>query len=841
MRRFAARWTIRQKVALAFAVILLVAMGPSLAAVRGVSAVHRAAVELRAEWLPATRLLGQIGRAYARLRIADARLAGSVDPATLARGREAAVSNLDALQQALRSYERLSLPPVERRAVVERTAILEDYMEVRAKVARLAEAGDRATAAGLWFGEANQLFQSYNYRLDVSITRMAELADAATERGEDTYRASLWLLLDGALAAVAAAVGTGLALVTLVASPIARMTRRLSRLAEGELEPDAGDTVDAAAGADEVGAMARALAVFRQSAARAVRREAELKHANARFDTALGNMSQGLCMYDGGGRLAVVNARYCEIFGIPATEMRLGLTLHEAIQLRCAYGHHGGDAADAQRDAAAAMARREAGTYLIPASQGRHVEVSYRQMGDGGWVMTYDDVTQRRRAEEQAVFLARHDALTGLPNRTLFQERVEQELAQVGRGATVAVLYLDLDRFKQVNDTLGHPIGDTLLRAVADRLRALVREVDMVARLGGDEFAVIQVGLERAEDAGRLARRIVDALGAPFELEAHEVAVGASVGVALAPADAAQFEKLLKCADMALYQAKLDGRGGFHFFEREMDTRQQAQRALEQDLQRALAAGEFELFYQPLVNLECREITCFEALLRWRHPSRGMVPPGQFIPIAEETGLIVPLGEWALRQACAEAATWPATVSVAVNLSAVQFKGQALVRTVALALESSGLAGNRLEVEITESIMLQDSRATLAALHALHGLGVRIAMDDFGTGYSSLSYLRSFPFDKIKIDQSFIRDLGADNGSAVIVRAVADLGTSLGVATTAEGVETQAQLAQLLVHGCTEAQGYLFSPPRPAGDVARLLHRSRQPGWLDLPQVETAA
>ena len=841
MRRFAAGWTIRQKGARAFVAILLVAMGPSVAAVRGLSAVHRAAVEVRAGWLPAARLLGQIGRAYAGLRIVDTRIVLGADPLVLKRIQALTVSNLDGLHQAVRSYEALPLPAVERRAAEERTALLDDYMEVRGRVILLAKSNNWPAAAELWSGEANGLFQSYNYRLDVSTTRMAQLADAATEAGEDTYRDSLWLLLEGAVAAVLVAVGTGLALVTLVASPITRMAGRLSRLAEGDLELDAGEPADAAAGADEIGAMEHALAVFKQSAIRAVRREAELKSSNVRLDAALGNMSQGLCMYDEAGLLSVVNARYCEIFGLPPGSMRPGFTLRQTIELRCAHGHHDGEpTGEVYRTAAAAMASLGSGSWTIKAAGGLTIEVCYRTLAGGGWVVTYDDITKRCQAEEQAVFLARHDALTGLPNRTLFQERVEQELVQAARGATAALHYLDLDHFKWINDNFGHPAGDSLLRAVADRLRALVRQGDMVARLGGDEFAVFQVGLERPEDAGRLAQRIVDALGAPFELESDKVSAGVSVGVALAPTDATQFTKLVKCADMALYRAKLDGRNGLHFFEQAMDTQQQARRELEREMRRGLAEGEFELFYQPLVNLEHGGISCFEALLRWRHHARGLVGPAEFIPMAEETGLIVQLGEWALQRACAEAATWPAAVGVAVNLSAVQFKSQALVPTVARALAASRLPGHRLELEITESVMLQDSKATLTALHGLRKLGVRIAMDDFGTGYSSLSYLRSFPFDKIKIDQSFIRDLGVNSGSSAIVGAVTGLGASLGMATTAEGVETHAQLAELRRQRCTEVQGYLFSPPCPASEGAALLRRSRQADWFERAGSEPA-
>ena len=447
------------------------------------------------------------------------------------------------------------------------------------------------------------------------------------------------------------------------------------------------------------------------------------------------------------------------------------------------------------------------------------------------------DVTERRRAEARISHMAHHDALTDLPNRLLFRERLDEALVRMRRhDEGLAILCLDLDHFKDVNDTLGHPVGDKLLRAVARRLSGALRESDVVARLGGDEFAIIQTSIATPEDASHFAIRLVELIGEPYDIDGHHVIVGASVGIALAPGDGDNPDRLLKNADMALYRAKGDGRGTFRFFEPEMDARVQARRALELDLRKALVAGEFEMFYQPLVNLSDNAVTGFEALLRWRHPVRGMVSPADFIPLAEEIGLIVPLGEWVLRQACAEAATWPDHVKVAVNLSPVQFKSRNLLPAVMMALASSGLPATRLELEITESVLLSESEANLATLHQLRALGVRISMDDFGTGYSSLSYLRTFPFDKIKIDQSFVRELSASGDCMAIVRAVAGLGSSLGIPTTAEGVETDEQLEWLRGEGCTEVQGYLFSPPRPAHEIARLLALGGMPGEAPVAQ-----
>ena len=429
-----------------------------------------------------------------------------------------------------------------------------------------------------------------------------------------------------------------------------------------------------------------------------------------------------------------------------------------------------------------------------------------------------------RRGVAQIARLAHYDPLTDLPNRVLFQKSLTEALARRARkGDQLAVHFIDLDRFKTVNDTLGHPLGDALLREAAERLRGCVREGDTVARLGGDEFAVVQAGLSDMAGATRLAGRIVEAMAAPFDLNGHQVVIGASVGVAASPSDGEDADELLKKADMALYRAKGDGRGAFHFFERAMDEQLQARRALELDLRRALQAGEFELHYQPLYHLADERVTGCEALLRWRHPERGMVSPADFIPLAEEIGLIVPLGEWVLRNACVEAARWPGHVRLAVNLSPAQFRDRGLVTTVISALAASGLPAERLELEITESVLLQDSAANMAMLHDLKALGVRISMDDFGTGYSSLSYLRSFPFDKIKIDQTFVRDILHDSDALAIIKAVLDLGSSMGVTTTAEGVETQAQLDALRGQGCAEIQGYFISRPAPAAEIARML------------------
>jgi diguanylate cyclase (GGDEF)-like protein len=554
------------------------------------------------------------------------------------------------------------------------------------------------------------------------------------------------------------------------------------------------------------------------------RQEAQLHATNLRLDAALENMSQGLCLYDSEARLQVVNRRFCEIFHIPPKLVRSGMTFDAVLALSVAAGNHGDQTVDdllVERERL--LTRRETGNYFQHLSDGRIICIAHQSTSDGGWLTTCEDVTEQRRAESQIAFMARHDALTKLPNRLLLAERIEQAIAQAGRGPGFAVFCLDLDNFKQVNDTLGHAVGDELLCAVADRLRACVREIDTVARLGGDEFAIIQSNIENSENAERLARRIVECVGAPYEFNGQRIVVGCSVGISLAPSDGTAGEKLLKNADVALYRAKTDGRGIWRFFEPEMDASLQRRRALELDLREAMDRDEFELFYQPLYDLHLDQISGFEALLRWHHPTRGFVPPDQFIPIAEEIGLIIPLGEWVLRHACEQAATWPNELKVAVNVSTVQFRSPRLIEAVTKALATSKLPAQQFELEITESVLLTNSAETLATLHELRALGLRIALDDFGTGYSSLSYLRSFPFDKLKIDQSFVRDLTATEGSKLIVRAIVSLGKSLGMRTTAEGVETIEQFNQMVAEGCNEAQGYLFSRPVPATGIASIL------------------
>jgi diguanylate cyclase (GGDEF)-like protein/PAS domain S-box-containing protein len=434
------------------------------------------------------------------------------------------------------------------------------------------------------------------------------------------------------------------------------------------------------------------------------------------------------------------------------------------------------------------------------------------------------DITEPKRAEMRLTFMAHHDALTGLPNRNSLRQRLDEMLVQSRRNPDkVAVLFLGIDHFKAVNDTLGHAVGDKLLRGVARRLRSSLREEDAIARLSSDEFAIVQKGIARPEEVVLLARRLLEVIGEPYLLDGQSVVIGASIGIAMAPGDGEDSERLLKHADMALSRAKNDSRGTFSFFETGMDARAQARRKLEIDLRLAIHNDALRPHYQPLIDLSSGRISGCEALVRWPHAERGMISPAEFIPVAEDTGLINVLGTKILRRACVDAAGWPDKVRVAVNLSPLQFRAGNLLSVVMDALKQSGLPAKRLELEITETLLLEKSEAVLATLHALRALGVHVAMDDFGTGYSSLSYLRSFPFDKIKIDQSFVRDLGDNRDAQAIVRSIISLGKGLGVTITAEGVETEAELSCLRREGCHEAQGFLFSRARPNPEIVELL------------------
>jgi diguanylate cyclase (GGDEF)-like protein len=498
--------------------------------------------------------------------------------------------------------------------------------------------------------------------------------------------------------------------------------------------------------------------------------------------------------------------------------------LEDVLRFNAARGECGPGDVEQQVGEKLALAKNRT-TYRFERARpdGTVLDVRGKPVDNGGFITTYMDITDRCRSEAKIAHMAHHDALTGLANRVLLNERLARALAHARPGGSVALHLIDLDRFKAVNDSLGHPVGDVLLCQVAGRLRPLLRSCDTIARMGGDEFAIVQAGVRSLGDAGSLAQRVIEAVSEPYQIDGHEVVIGASVGIALGPDHGADAAELIRNADLSLYEVKGSGRGSYRFFEPAMDERMQRRRAMEVDLRTALSRGEFALYYQPLVNAETKHINGCEALIRWHHPREGTIPPDRFMPLAEETGLMIAIGEWTLREACATASKWPPHLRVAVNLSPAQFRSPALLAAIALALASSGLPAERLEFEINEMALWEDMHSALDILYRLRGLGVRIAMDDFGTGHSSLNFLQSFPFDRIKIDRSFVKDITESVGSVKIVRAVATLAQGLGMDTTVEGVERADQMAAAMAEGCTEMQGFLFGRPMPSHELDELL------------------
>jgi len=659
----------------------------------------------------------------------------------------------------------------------------------------------------------------------------AELTRIGAEEEAKLLR---WLFLFGLLALAAFATVAYL-LSRQITRPLTKITRVLTGIAGGDFESEVAGTDRL----DEVGDIARSVVSLQRSVKErdALRtrvhekntilrsQEAQLREQNILFDAALNNMSHGLCMYDREGCLIVSNQRFAELFGLEQGKVTPGMT---ATQLAALVRAETLEPEVLPRsDSRAAGSRPSAAvqsTKMEKTGSGRIVLTTRQPLADGGWVAISEDITERQEARDRLAFLARHDILTQLPNRIEFRDQMELLLQrQQDEGGEFAILCLDLDEFKTVNDSLGHPIGDELLRQVADRLRDLCDDQALVVRLGGDEFAVLTrlpAKRDRIED---LAELITWNLSQPFLIADHELVIGVSIGIAVASGEKIASDELFKQADLALYRAKEDGRNTHRFFQDDMGVAVNDRRELITDLRSAVANEELELFFQPQYDLKDRQISGFEALLRWNHPKRGMVPPGDFIPIAEDTGLILQLGEWVLNEACRIAAGWPQDLRVAVNLSPRQLRGHAFGPVLIRALTKSGLGAERLELEVTETVLLTDSEEVLDALHQAKTLGVKVSMDDFGTGYSSLSYLRRFPFDKIKIDQSFVRSMAYSDESISIVKAVIDLAKNLNMTTTAEGVETRELLDMLADIGCTDAQGYYLGRPMPVAGAEALI------------------
>lgn len=545
---------------------------------------------------------------------------------------------------------------------------------------------------------------------------------------------------------------------------------------------------------------------------------ARLRQQGAISNAAVESMTQGLCAFDANDRLITCNRHYADLYGLPEELTTPGSLLADFVA-------HSGVTDSALGGGAFAL------------TDGRFIEIRRTPLPDGGWIAAHHDITEQRRAGQRIAYLSNHDALTGLMNRAAFRERLQDPPASSRRGDGFAIHSIGLDRFEDVHDTLGPSLGDELLRQVAGRLREVARDGDFVARLGGHEFAIFQCQLETPGDAGTFAARVVEILAEPYRLDEQFLVVGATIGIALAPLDGTDGAELMGKSELALHRAKADGQATYRFFEPGMDALLQTRRVLEADLRAAIHNGEFELYYQPILNLATNSISSFEALIRWHHPTRGLVEPADFIPTAEDTGLILAIGEWVLRQACRDAAAWPPGPKVAVNLSPIQFQKGNPIAVVMSALAAAELPPGRLQLEITESVLLGDTEGIRAALLQLRALGVGISLDDFGTGYSSLAYLRTFPFDRIKIDRCFVRDLAARDASLAIVHATVELAGKLGMATTAEGIETAEQLAILRTEGCTDIQGYYISRPFPVRQVVEMLNRYAP---AEAPRLERA-
>ena len=578
--------------------------------------------------------------------------------------------------------------------------------------------------------------------------------------------------------------------------------------------------------------------------ARLERSRRVVEHERTALQIATNNMAQGLVLFDVSEQIVLCNPRYLEIYRLPAAILKPGCTLRQLIAEHQARGSLAGDIDDHLQDLRSRLRTGRRSQSQIELPDGRAIQIHHQPLADGGWVSTHEDVTEQRRSAARIAFLAHHDALTGLANRAAITQRIEEAAAREARtGEPFAVLLLDLDRFKQVNDTLGHPAGDALLCEVASRLKGTLRETDVLGRLGGDEFAIVQTrALQAHEAASACAARIIELLAKPFTIERTEISIGTSIGIALAPSHASDPKSLLKMADLALYQAKAAGRETYRFFSPAMTVAASERRELENEMRAALGSHQFEVHYQPIIDAATLKVTAAEALLRWRHPGRGLINPDQFLPLAEESGLIAPLERFVLETACKQAAAWPAALKLAVNLSPGQLRKPGFDAIVTAALDDAGLAPQRFELEIAERA-LQTSADGLPALQRLKDLGVTIALDDFGTGKLPLSQLADLPFNKIKIDGSFVGNMtGADCGA--FIDATLIYAKRLGIPITAECVETEHQLRLLRAAGVTAMQGFLFARPALAGYVdlgAHYLAFATPGADIEAAEIEAAA
>ena len=672
---------------------------------------------------------------------------------------------------------------------------------------------ERRYQAGAMAADFATAMDEVQHGLQADERQRARATQAELEGIRASSRSVVAWVLAGTLASGLLIVPLGLFSLRRVMARLHGIGGALVRLARNDTSVD----VPGVEHHDEVGQLARSVAVFKAKSIELLQKKAELERVNLQLEAAVNNMPLGLSMFDAQHRLLVCNRRYVEMYDLPPELTLRGtpycaLWEHREKKGALHYPAEGSREPDFNRP----------GSMTIEFGSEKTYSVARQPLKGGGWVALHEDITLRRRQEQEITHLARHDPLTNLANRALFREQLQQALLRLGRGQGFAVLCLDLDRFKPVNDTLGHPVGDALLRQVSERLLSCVRQGDLVARLGGDEFAIIQANVRDSDSSEKLAVRVVEAVGKPYVINGHHIEISTSMGIVLAPRDGSDADLLMNNADLALYRTKADGRNGYSFFKSEMNEHVLVRRSLEADLRRALEEDGLSLWYQPAVCLKRGTVTGLEALLRWTHPERGTIAPAEFIALAEESGLMGEVGDWALRRACMQAARWSSPARVAINLSPLQIKRN-LTEVVLQALADSGLAPSRLELEITEAVLMQDSHNTLAMLHQLRQLGVRIVMDNFGRGYCSVSYLRSFPFDKVKVDRALIAGMDRSAPTRAVIAGIVGMSNGLRMSTVAEGIENFAQLQTVRGFGCNEAQGYFFSPAVAGSEVERLL------------------
>jgi diguanylate cyclase (GGDEF)-like protein len=809
-------------VSLLLAGLLLVTV--SVASLVLLRTLNGVASDIRSTWLPKVEHLAKMQGILDQHRLLATK--------TLALGEHrylmALSQSVDATGSALRvAEERANLLVSTWQEKLLVVQFYDDWAVYEASFAPILEqlnAGNISLATNLYRSHAQLAFRQATDRFAQLATLSDRGSSEAVAHGEQVYRFAVTLTA-GLIAITAGLVGWAVLWIKRrVSEPILRVSDAMHALAHGNLdvaiEPDKNRT-------DEVDTLYAAVGGYRNALIKSAQLTHMVDRDRQRFHAAVSNLPIGVAMFDESKNLIICNARYRELYSVPDELAKPGVPLRALLEQRISTGNFEGDRASYIDRLMKLVEEPEPSQRQVGLADGRIVNICQKPVRGVGWIATHEDVTERVRAAALVDHMARHDALTNLANRSCFVRQLEAELAGIatGAGASTAILYLDLDRFKYVNDTLGHPIGDALLQVIAERLRGSVRGTDFIARLGGDEFAIIQPNCPQPESARKLAERVIDVLSLPYSIHGHDIVIGVSVGVAMAPNDGATSDALLSCADMALYGAKEAGRGTLRFYNAEMGDFAQNRQQLESDLHIALATGQFDVHYQPIVDIDSGEITALEALVRWDHPERGLIAPSIFIPLAEQMGLIGAIGQWVLERACLDAVHWPRHIGVSVNVSPAQFTSARLIEIVRVALEAAGLPAHRLELEITENLLLTGREAALTVLQQLRMLGVRVAMDDFGCGYSSLTYLRSFPFDKIKIDKSFVRNIATDQTSLAIVRAVINLGEDLGARTTAEGIEERAQLDVLRSIGCNQAQGFLFSPAVPVSEVTSLLRR----------------